>query len=122
MEDKKANIDALETIEFDVLNDNFEGDWSMVEFAINLFQENYSDPYSKLKKVVESGDCAEIRNAAHSIKGVVHQLGAKGLVDQLQVMEDEAKDSNIDQVKEILISLKLGLNQLVKDIEALKSC
>lgn len=120
MQDKKELIDKTKFIDFSQVVENFEDDWSMFQFSLDIFNQSYPDPIKTIDEVFERNDSEEIHRTMHSLKGVFKQIGARSLSESFGNFEAMAEEGKIDEVKKGCMEIKPDIEELLKDIASIK--
>lgn len=73
---------------------------------IDLYRQEFSDKYSRLKQAVEKKEFASIQEIGHSLKGSSGNLSLKPLHHVSWRMEKAGKNKNLTQTRKLLSQLK----------------
>ncbi|MBF0409042.1 MAG: response regulator [Candidatus Riflebacteria bacterium] len=82
------------------------GDESMLKMFLELFPEQFSQEFEKLKNSIAKNDCEEIKFHAHSIKGIAANIYAGKLKEVAFDVEKAAKIGDTDAARLLLEKLK----------------
>jgi PAS domain S-box-containing protein len=109
----------MSTVVFD--KDDFVGRvMGEMDLARNILEEFLRDipsQFAALKEALESGDCAEIRRRAHSIKGVTATVSAPVLREISARMEQCALASDLQGCKSGYQELELALHPVIQAVD-----
>ena len=84
------------------------GDTELVDELIAIFQSDTAERLQALGGAVASGDYAEVRAQAHTVKGSAMQVGANRVGEICRQMEIEAKKSPPLELDWLLNRLRKG--------------
>ncbi|MEO0399261.1 MAG: ATP-binding protein [Pseudomonadota bacterium] len=87
------------------LGDMDAGSGDLVDRAINLFEEHSKPAILRIARAVQSGDRSEIASAAHALKSMSLNIGARPLADACAALENAARSGSGD-VSPLLAPLK----------------
>jgi HPt (histidine-containing phosphotransfer) domain-containing protein len=88
-----------------------DNDEELLQELILIFKESSVSDMAKLIQAVEKKDTAEVRGAAHSIKGAASSLGLEAIRDVALVIEKDCREGSLVVAREKLPELErlLGL-------------
>jgi CheY-like chemotaxis protein len=74
----------------------------LLEQVIDLYRENTAPLTQRLAVAIESRDCAEVREAAHALKGGSANIGARLLVGLCERLERMGREANLADADNLL--------------------
>ncbi len=101
-------------IDFSKVKSLVSGDKDLLKELVGDLIKEIPPQLDDLEKAVKSGDCEQIRKAAHKIKGSVSIVGENKAFGIAYKIEAMGRENNIEQVKETFEQFKEELNKLIK--------
>ena len=92
----RASPAAFDRAALDELNEMTGGDAAFMAELIDTFLADGTALVSSIRTAVASGDAAELRRAAHTLKSNSRTFGASTLGDLCQQIEEQAATGNLD--------------------------
>lgn len=92
------------TLDVDEALRRFNGNMAMFLKLLKRFIEINSNIEEKITQVVNSGDSEEVFIFFHSLKGGFGNLSAKNLYEKSAVLENFARNGNLESIKDELPS------------------
>jgi len=92
------------------------GDAELLKELAELFREEWPRSLAHLRAAIESQDAAEIRSAAHGLKGAAANFGAKPAVDAASDLEKMGRDSRLAEAPQALAALEQALASLQAEL------
>ncbi len=92
--------------------DLMSGDEALMAKVAGLYLNSYPKRIERLRATIESGDAAEVRMAAHSLKGAVSNIAAKRAVELSGRMEKLAEEGTLEGVPELMDQLDAELDRV----------
>ena len=87
----------LETIDHSMM-----GNAELIKQLVDLYIVQSPTDFKELEDAVITGEHSHIREKAHHIKPTMQYIGATGLLQDFQNLENKAKDSSpINEIKEL---------------------
>jgi len=77
---------------------SLDGDASFAACILEVFTEDCRRMIAELKKALETGNTAEVRRFAHSLKGAAGNVGASRLRAAAREAEEAASGGNAEEV------------------------
>ncbi len=90
------------------------GDRQMTATILGMFVQRTPGDIDKLKQAVAGGDPAQVRSAAHFIKGVAANVFATGVQELAHDIELAGKDGDIERARSLLPKLDAKWAQLAR--------
>ncbi|MDD5248929.1 MAG: response regulator [Rhodocyclaceae bacterium] len=90
------------------------GDRDMAATILGMFVQRTPGDIEKLKQAVAGGDAAQVRSAAHFIKGVAANVFATGVQEIAHDIELAGKDGDLERAKSLLPRLDARWAQLAR--------
>jgi HPt (histidine-containing phosphotransfer) domain-containing protein len=84
-------------IDFDALLNNLSGDRTLGQQVLERFIETAADDLARLKSELDRGDLIEVREAAHSLKGMSATVQARELAELAQRVETAALNNDLPE-------------------------
>ncbi|MBC7966892.1 MAG: response regulator [Fuerstia sp.] len=109
------------SIDTQALMNSISGDMELLDDLIDLFRSNSTDLVGEMQQAIESGDCAALGSAAHSLKGAVSTFSAKNALEAAQTVERLARDEDLDGATEAFDRLESELDELIHELAELRS-
>ena len=94
--------------------DLMSGDEDLMHQVAELFLESYPKRFAALAEAVSSGDCAEVRMKAHSLKGAVSSIAAKRAAALAYSLEKSGEESDLEGAPGVLAELKTELDSVAE--------
>lgn len=94
--------------------DQVEGDVELLQELLTILLQSCATDLARMKQGVVDGIPAQVRAAAHSIKGASASLGISGLRDLALSIELDAKQGNLEWVDRRISRLEKMLEELKK--------
>lgn len=96
------------------------GDEVLLKTVLDAFVSDMPARLDELKKALDASDYDQARRSAHSIKGVAGNLGGLSLQQQADLLEDAAKEEDLDQLFALLPELQKAQEQLMDCFKSYK--
>lgn len=121
MDEKPDIFDKFEVIDYEMIQENFEGDLEMAQFSANLFLETYPDILNTVQEIINKKDAKELNEKAHSLKGVTNQIGARKVGHIFYKLEVMGSQGETEGSEEIFAELKPLLEKLTEEAKLLSA-
>jgi two-component system sensor histidine kinase/response regulator len=95
------------------------GDAELLKEIALLFLEDYPKVMTELRDAAERGDAKNLERAAHGLKGSVSNFGARAAVDAALSLENMGRSQQLDEVRQVVVTLELALAALRPELESL---
>ncbi|MGH7490480.1 MAG: Hpt domain-containing protein [bacterium] len=92
--------------------ERLDGDEDLLRELCGIFLEESPKLMQKLHQALADGDAEAVMRAAHSLKGEVSYLGAKGASQAARQLEEMGREKNLSQALETLAELERDLGGL----------
>ncbi|MEM9276937.1 MAG: ATP-binding protein [Pseudomonadota bacterium] len=137
LEPKNANIRtgqeaaaSEETVapENDILDENLldnlreiagDGFDTMIGQLFQLYRENAPAAFVNLQSAIEAGNSDQVQSAAHALKSMSMNIGARPVGELCQQLEDTAKAQNAEEFSPLFVELAKEFGQLALHLEAM---
>jgi len=104
-----AADNALDTAE---LMHRVEGDVALMKELVRVYLDTYPGRVAELRQALARGDAAAVRRAAHTLKGMVGQLGARAASAAAQRLEAMGRERNLTQAGAACAALEAALERV----------
>lgn len=94
------------------------GDESLLRDMARFFVEDSAVLLNRLQRALETGDAAEATLAAHSLKGLAGNLGARDCEHAASVLEATARAGKLRRSVDMLSSLRHEIERLINSLRA----
>jgi len=81
------------------LKEVYEGDMEYAADIFEIFLETFDEEYGKLKKLIASKKCSDIRACAHKLKPTFSMVGLTDVTEQFKALETAASNNKLDQIQ-----------------------
>lgn len=95
-------------------------DKEIVVEIIDIFIQEWPERYKELEKNIAVKDFESLRFNAHSLKGVVANFLAEGPKELARQMEENGKNKNENNNKEILEHLDAQILEMIEELKVLR--
>ena len=110
---------ASETlVDYDASLQRLGGDKELFDEFVQIFMTDSPKLLSDLESAVESGDCRAVHQAAHALKGLMSNFGAKPCCALALEFEIAGREQDIASVKEELTKLTRLYEKLCDELRA----
>ncbi len=96
---------------------NMDNDTEFIRSILEDSTEALPDYFNTLQSYSLNNDCANIRNMAHTMKGVAANISAPALRETCLRLETAARQNDVDTVNEIFLELAEIIDQTIKEIK-----
>lgn len=103
---------AHEIIDVDASMQRLAGDRELFAELAQMFSEDAPQLLEKLDRSIAAGDAATTRRAAHSLKGLAANFGARPCVSAALELELAGKTDQLDDAPQLLAALKSAVSAL----------
>ena len=86
---------------------------------LNMFKKSFSSLPALLRELSEAGKWTEIRDKAHTVKGVAGYIGSSSLMQAAQKLEDALKNNQREDAANYLVSFINALDTILSSLSAL---
>ncbi|MBT3271554.1 MAG: response regulator, partial [Spirochaetales bacterium] len=111
--DAEGEIEEHDIFDIDEAVDTFMGNKAMVLDLLNTLIDKSKSCVEEIRAGMDSGDLAQVRSAAHAIKGSSWNLSARRLGDSAAVVEDAAAGGYADVIPNGLNDLQSRLTEFI---------
>lgn len=94
------------------------GDPQLLRDVLDVFLSEVPPLMNSLRQAIDANDYATARKTAHSIKGTAKIFGDSVLVDDLQQIEQGAKNETLDEARSLIAELNEKFDELLVEIHA----
>ena len=93
----------------------------MLEEIVGVFREECPRLLAQAKNAIETSDAAQLRLAAHTLKGALVNFAAHDAVEAAKRLETIGKQSLLDQAEPALAELEKELDRLAPALEEMRA-
>ena len=112
----------MKHLDLSFIHKNVTDDPAFIGQLLDVFIAGIDEDVPKLRPAIEQGDHATIRATAHKIKSGFRSLGMVNITNQLQGLEDLAKDkADMSDILEAFARFNALLPEVRQEIQAFKS-
>ena len=89
---------------------------SDIEYAADIFEiflDTFDEEYGKLKALIASQQCPDIRAYAHKLKPTFSMVGLTELTEQFKALETAASNEKIEDVQELYQKIDIILTEKI---------
>src|SRR6185369_16401522 len=90
---------ADEALDRDELMHRVEGDVSLLRELVGVYLDTCPGMLAELRRAVSRRDAPAVQRAAHTLKGMVGQLGARAAVAAAQRLEEMGRDRDLSRAE-----------------------
>ena len=94
-----------------------EGDEELLMELIELFLQDAPEAMTKITKAIESGEPNALANAAHTIKGIVSEFGAKNAYELSLAVELAGRKEKLDGIENMVEQLGKEVEHLTEELK-----
>ena len=105
-------------VDYDASMRRLGGDKELFAEFVQIFMTDAPRLVSDLEIAVESGDCRAVHQAAHSLKGLMSNFGAKPCCALALEFEVAGREQDVSSVKDEVPKLKQIFNRLCDELRA----
>ena len=117
LNDAAPSAQSLDVLDWQYLHELSAGD-SEYEREILQVLMGVLPPYVQaLEKGIDAGDCHQIEQAAHLVKGAASSVGGRAIAAVAGQLEDQARQQQLDHPAQLLVQVKEALICLRQEIE-----
>jgi HPt (histidine-containing phosphotransfer) domain-containing protein len=117
-----SEINVSEVLNLDSLMEHVNSDVELLSELVEIFGDYYPDHLTSIRSAIATGDCSDIRETAHQLKGAVSNFHAPCAVAIARQMEDAGRDGQLelaraccDQLCDEIERMYLALQELCQD-------
>lgn len=121
LDEQDAQVDEIQVWDREGLMKRAMGKESLFNSIVTLFMEDIPARVDSLLLAAESEDIEQIRQSAHTVKGVAANVGAEMLRAEAEKIESAAKIFDIDSIKNDIPAFNLAYSELKTCIEDFQS-
>ena len=101
-------------LDIDDVMQRVQDDKELLLELLDIFEEFYPEKRDALTGLLEAGDCDQIRDIVHSIKGAAGNISAKAVHTTCMSLEMMASNGDIEGVRALMPSLDSQYVELQK--------
>jgi HPt (histidine-containing phosphotransfer) domain-containing protein len=101
--------------------DRLQGDRGLLEEIVGVFREECPRLLSLARQAIDAGDSAQLRLAAHTLKGALINFAARDAVEAARRLELAGKDAQLAEAPLALQELEEQLERLAPALDELIS-
>ncbi|MBN8821459.1 MULTISPECIES: Hpt domain-containing protein [unclassified Spirosoma] len=106
------NSASLHTIDYDRLNELYDGDNEQIASLFELFLDEVFPDFQEIEREIDQQNWADVAKTAHKMLPWVGMVGLTALEGKLRSIEAQAKtDRNPEEIKLAWSQFKLGLDK-----------
>ncbi len=109
------NSNTLFNLEY--LHNTCGGSEEMVQMILDMFISTTPDCLVEMEEHFSNGDSEELRKVAHKVKSSFLTIGAKPTGEKLQLIEDAAKNSEIDQLESTIQQVLQESKAIIEELQ-----
>jgi HPt (histidine-containing phosphotransfer) domain-containing protein len=94
---------------------------AFVDEVIDTFLADVPTLLATLRHSLETGDAAEVRRAAHTLKSNGATLGASDFAEVCRILEQQAKDGRLEEAPVLLERIEEERGSLERALEAVRA-
>jgi len=98
--------------------DQIGGDEDLLKELIDIFKDSYKEDLSSIADAIDSGNCEDIRSAAHRMKGSVGNFGRKRAFEAAYLLETHAREGKMDLIMGSFEELSSEIQRLVDRLDS----
>ncbi len=83
------------------LKEVYEDDMEYAADIFDIFLDSFDEEYGKLKTLVASQQCPEIRAYAHKLKPTFSMVGLTSVTELFKALETAASNGELDKIQEL---------------------
>ena len=117
--DERENLS--EVIDYDATLKRLGGDTRLFRRMATLFVEDAPSLIETMRECITTGDPAPLHRAAHSLKGLAANFGARDVVTKALRLEEMGKSSRLDEAGQILLELEREIERLEQAFAAYRA-
>ncbi len=87
-------------------------DAELLNELLLIFKDSSRKDLDLIKQGVEAGNSDQVASAAHSMKGAAASLGMTGLNSVARSIEEDSRNGNLDQARDLLPNLEYLLDKV----------
>lgn len=95
---------------------HFGHDTALLSELATIFVEETPLRMTALREGIRTNDAPAVRAAAHSLKGVLHVLGACEAAASAEAIEHHARDGDVDRARILVVTLGGRVQELVATV------
>jgi len=96
-----------------------DGDTQLLSELAEMYVQDFPRMAEDLREGILHSDYASVERIAHTLKGRLAFFGINALRDQLSDLERMGRDQNLTVALELLTSIKVGMDPILSEFEAL---
>lgn len=101
------------------LMEMFDGDTELLTDLVDTYLKEKQDVLAQLRQAVQNKDAANIKAAAHNLKGSALTFCAPDVIAQGQELEQMGMENNLEGVEELFARFEAGLEQMEQELKAI---
>jgi CheY-like chemotaxis protein len=120
IEEGEADLGDLSIEGIDVREalDRMAGNGPLLLRLLERFTQTQRECVSRIRIALENGALEEAVREAHSMKGLLGNIGAHELFERFKILEKELRSGHVDEIEGELAVLERSLNELIDAITA----
>jgi HPt (histidine-containing phosphotransfer) domain-containing protein len=118
MEPNRVDPEREEVFDREAALKRLDGDTALLEEVAGMFVESVPEMLHQLKESTVAGNLAAVEFTAHALKGMGASLEARAFTAEVRRMELQAREKNLQGVRETLLALERELSRLLPDLAA----
>lgn len=95
------------------LKEVYDGDMEYAADIFEIFLETFDEEYGKLKALIASQQCQDIRACAHKLKPTFSMVGLTDLTEHFKALETAASNEKIENVQELYQKIDIILTEKI---------
>ena len=119
--DKAAESADTPVIDFEGVMRRLGNDVELFRELVGFYDEDAPPLMAEIVRAVESSDAAALNRAAHSLKGLAANVGATGVVDTAQQLEQAGKAETLDAAAALCATLQKRVSDLDRELNSHRS-
>ena len=106
-----SESDATELLNLSELEERLGGDNELLEQILELFAETYPESLDEIDAAVAARNADDLRRSAHTLKGMVANLGAQSPMQRAYELETMGKEGTFDDAEAKAAHLRTLVSQ-----------
>lgn len=102
-----------------VLRENFDGSNDILKAVVADFRESVARLHGRIRAGIETGDAADMANAAHSLKSNAATMGATVMADAMREIERVGRTGSTDGCAVLLAQSEDGYQAIDNALDGL---
>ena len=83
------------------LKEVYEDDMEYAADIFEIFLDTFDEEYGKLRELIASQKCPEIRACAHKLKPTFSMVGLTNVTEQFKALETAASNNKLDEIQQL---------------------